>query len=390
MYYDYYLYYLSYLSSLYNGYPLIVQLTVVMVIVLGAIILLGILRLLFLGYKINREERRKKSIASIFEERLKFIIGSKANYESEEIHELLQDDVSKAPRWKAIAITDVVLTVKSQLSKNRTFNQINYKNCLEALKLSGFWEKRIRVSGIDERRGALQVVGDMDNGVNSGVLSKSTFHKDKHLRKTARDLYTSQENFSPFRFMEENFDEEFTHLDKLRLHATLIKRSTSGKLPNLMRWATNSRNPNYIIFVLREIGFFKQHDASGALVSLLEKHENREVRAQVVLTLGDLDYDQCIKVLVKRFELETALVREAILKTLGKLKSQEALKFLVDTYRSATDVNTKLIIARSIKGHATEGEMILHQLMLEANQKVELNENVLLEQVFSEKLMVSI
>ncbi|MDR2283582.1 MAG: hypothetical protein LBE37_10250, partial [Sphingobacterium sp.] len=37
MYYDYYLYYLSYLSSLYNGYPLIIRITVVMVMALAAI-----------------------------------------------------------------------------------------------------------------------------------------------------------------------------------------------------------------------------------------------------------------------------------------------------------------------------------------------------------------
>ena len=94
----------------------------------------------------------------------------------------------------------------------------------------GFWEKRIRYSSYDKKKEALLVIGEFDNGVNTGILSKSMFHKNKEIRKVARDLYTKLDRYNPFRFMEENFDEEFTQLDKLRLHSTLIKRSNEGRL----------------------------------------------------------------------------------------------------------------------------------------------------------------
>ncbi|HAF34784.1 MAG TPA: hypothetical protein DCG88_12285 [Sphingobacterium sp.] len=389
MYYDFYLYYLSYLSSLYNGYPLIIRMTLVMVMLLVVIILCGILRVLFIGYKINREEWRKKKMKQHFEEKLDFVMRNKANYDVEEIQALLDYDVSKVKKWKWELVTDLVLSVKNTVEKASALNVINYKNCLEALGLTRFWEKRMRVATIDRRREVLQIVGEIDNGVNSGVLSKSTFHKDIQLRKAARDLYTSQDTYNPFRFMEENFDEAFTQLDKLRLHATLIKKSNEGKLPNLLRWINNSKNPNYIIFVLREIGFFKQYEASATLLTLLDKQENKDVRAQIVMTLGELDYFECAPVLIDRFALENSSVREAIIKAMGGLRDEHTLAFLVETYQSTADVNIKLLVARSIKCHGEQGKQKLHQLKEDARSGAKEKEHLLLDQVFSENIVVS-
>jgi len=212
MYYDYYLYYLSYFSSLYNGYPLIIRVTVVMVTLLIAITVFGFIRLLVIGYRINKRDKRRQAAQAHFEDKLTFVMKSRTNYDIEEVQELLQYDVKKTKNWKSDILTDIVLSVKNAVYKQGELNEINYRNCLEALRLMGFWEKRIRTSSLDKRRQALQIVGQMDNGVNSGVLTKSTFHKNKYLRKTARDLHTSQDNYQPFKFMEENFDEAFTHL----------------------------------------------------------------------------------------------------------------------------------------------------------------------------------
>ncbi|MBL1409057.1 HEAT repeat domain-containing protein [Sphingobacterium faecale] len=390
MYYDYYLYYLSYLSSVYNGYPLIIRITVVMVMVLAAITLFGVFRLLYIGYRMNRKEKTKKGTRDHFEEKLTFVMRNKVNYEVEEIQELLQYDTNRAKRWKSDVLTDIVLTVKNSVYKEGELNEINYKNCIEALRLMGFWEKRIRTSGPDKRKEALQIVGAIDNGINSGILSKSTFHKNKHLRKTARDLHTSQDSYNPFRFMEENFDEAFTQLDKLRLHSTLIKRSKEGRLPNLLRWINNSKNPNYIVFILREVGFFKQYEAAPTLMEMLDRQENRDVRAQVILTLGELGYLECASSLIERFHLETNVVREAIITTMGNLQARENLDFLVEAYRSTEDVNSKLIIARSIKSHGEYGNQELLRLQQEAYVKANENENTLLNQVFSETAILPV
>ncbi|WP_144062801.1 HEAT repeat domain-containing protein [Sphingobacterium paucimobilis] len=390
MYYDYYLYYLSYLSSLYNGYPLIIRITVVMVMVLATITLFGVFRLLYIGFQINRKDKTKRNTQEHFEEKLTFVMRNKVNYEVDEIQELLQYDTSKAKRWKSDVLTDVVLTVKNAVYKEGELNEINYKNCIEALRLMGFWEKRIRTSGPDKRKQALQVVGAIDNGVNSGILSKSTFHKNKHLRKTARDLHTSQDSYNPFRFMEENFDEAFTQLDKLRLHSTLIKRSKEGRLPNLLRWINNSKNPNYIVFILREVGFFNQYEAAPTLMEMLDRQENRDVRAQIILTLGELGYLECAPRLIQRFHLETNVVREAIITTMGRLHGSTNLRFLVDTYSGTEDINSKLVIARAIKSHGEQGNRELLRLQQEAHVQSNENENTLLNQVFSETAILPV
>lgn len=387
MYYDYYLYYLSYLSSLYNGYPFIIRMTVFMVMGLGLVIFYGILRLLYMGLMIHLKANRIAKTKTHFEEKLIFVMKSRTNYDVEEIRQLLNYDISNTKRWRPEIITDVVLAVKNLMLQRGELNTINYKNCLQALHLMAFWEKRIRTSGVGKRRAALQIVGDMDNGINSGILSKSTFHKNRYIRKTARDLYTSQDTYNPFRFMEENFDDEFTQLDKLRLHATLIKRSNEGKLPNLMRWVSSSKNPNYIIFIVREIGYFKQHEVAETLMEFLEKHENRDVRTQVVLTLGELEHHACSAQLIARYTLESTVVRTAIIKTMGKLKSDLTLSFLVDAYHATADANTKLLIARAISNHEEQGDHVLRTLQREVSRDEK--EHILLDQVFAEKAIVS-
>lgn len=361
-----------------------------MVSILIAITIFGLLRLLFLGYKLNRKEKKRKETKEHFEEKLTFVMTNKTNYDIDEIQKLLQYDVHKTRRWKVDILTDLVLNVKNKVSKQEELNEINYRNCLEALRLMGFWEKRIKNSNVGKRREALQVVGLLDNGINTGILSKSTFHKDSQLRKTARDLHTSQDSYNPFRFMEDNFDEAFTQLDKLRLHSTLIKRSRETKLPNLLRWINNSKNPNYTIFILKEISFFEQKETAPTLLEMLKTQENRDIRSQIAITLGELEYEEAIPYLISKFELESSTVRDAIIIALGKLKNSTTLDFLLQTYDSTEDVDMKLLIARSVKSFGQEGEAKLQQLKLKAKTKDKSKEDSLLDQVLAEKRVATI
>lgn len=384
MYYDYYLYYLSYLSSLYNGYPLIVRITVLMVMLFSLIALLGICRLLFTGYKLNKAARRKASIEKDYRDKLTFIMSNDTNYDVEELEELLEFDPKKNKIWKLDLFTDLILQVRDTLETKQQLNIINYKNSLEALKIMPFWEKRLRTSEVMVRKNALQTVGLLNNGLNTGLISKSVFHKNKHLRKAARSVHTDLDAYNPFRFMEENFDESFTQLDKIRLHATLVKRYHEGKLPNLLRWVNNSKNSNYISFIIQEVGFFGQHEASSMLLDMLDKQEHRDVRMQIIQTLGVLGYAPSVSNLTQRYALESTPIREVTIKSLGLLKGEESLRFLLDTYADTYDDNLKIAIARSIRKHGKLGEQSLHQLQQQAKEQ----EQVIIRQVFAEPLIV--
>lgn len=382
---EYIMYYLNYIGTIFSGYPPIARITFIMVLFLIVVTLLAFGRLLIIGYQLNRTEKKKQKTSDHFYDKLSFIIKNPSIYEKEEIQRLLEFNITNLKNWKSDYVTDVLLEVKHELIKTGQFNDLNYKNCLEALGLMGFWEKRIRNSGFDKRKEALLVIGEFDNGVNTGVLSKSTFHKNKDIRKAARDLYTNQDNYNPFRFMEENFDEEFTQLDKLRLHSTLIKRSRDGKLPNLLRWVNSSKNPKYIIFILREIGYFKQEEASETLIDLLDKYENRDIRVQMVETIGELGYFEGIPKLIDRYTMETTVVREAIIRTMAILPCLESLEFLVKNYKSTDDNNSKLNIARAISQHGIEGQQALETLKNEVSKTKKEAENMLLAQVTNEK-----
>lgn len=380
MYYDYYLYYLS---SLYNGYPLIIRVTVVMVMLFALIAFFGICRLFFTGYKINIAARRKDSVIKEYRDKLHFIMNAETNYDVHELEELLAYNFKTNKPWKFELCTDLILEVRDALEAKKTLNLINYKNCLETLKLMTFWEKRLRTSELMVRKNALQTVGLLNNGLNTGLISKSVFHKNKHLRKAARNVHTDLDSYNPFRFMEDNFDESFTKLDKIRLHATLVKRYNEGRLPNLLRWINSSKNSNYISFIIQEVGFFGQYEASPDLLAMLDKQENKDVRIQLIHTLGTLAYGPAVEHLKQRYELESTPVREAIVISMGTMKGDDALQFLLKTYERTYDDSLKIMIARSIKKHGSMGEENLLMLQNKANE----SEKIIIRQVFAEQLI---
>lgn len=122
---------------------------------------------------------------------------------------------------------------------------------------------------------------------------------------------------------------------------------------------------------------------------MLSTQENRDIRAQIILTLGELQYNEGVKELVARFPLESAAVREAIVKAMARLRSDQVIPFLTDTYSYSDDDDLKIAIARSIKAHGKEGEILLLRLQEEAILQSRDKEKILLNQVFAERFVIS-
>src|SRR5690606_29604987 len=179
------------------GYPLIIRVTVIVVAILAFITVFGVIRLLFIGYKINKRDKRRRDVEEQFESKLAFVMSNEVNYDIEEIKNLLKYDQKKEKKWKSEILTDLVLSIRDDLNKGEKLNHLNYRNCLENLRLMPYWEKRVKIAGLSKRKEALQIIGSLDVGINTGTLSKSVFHKNSYLRKTARNVYTDQDTYNP-------------------------------------------------------------------------------------------------------------------------------------------------------------------------------------------------
>lgn len=118
---------------------------------------------------------------------------------------------------------------------------------------------------------------------------------------------------------------------------------------------------------------------------MLGKQENRDVRRQIILTLGELGYYECVDDLVQKFPLESTPVREAIVKTFGKIQGNNTLKLLLEAYQNTDDDNFKITIVRAIRSHGAEGEANLLNLKKQARKE----EEVIINQVFAENLVVT-
>ncbi len=382
---DYYLYNLSYLISLFNGYPVIIRITAVMVALFAFISIWGLFRLIVEGCRLDSHERRKYKVSQRYSEKLAFILSNDNDYSVEEVNSLLLSKREKVKSWEYEQLTDLIVSTKQYLEKQGGYNQNNFRNSLECFGLMRFWEQKVRKSGRWLRKVALVKMASLNNGLHDGLLAKSFFHKDKQLRKTAKNIHLDQDNYHPFRFMEENFDESFDQLDKLRLHVTLVKRSKTGKLPNLLYWINNSNNIHYVSFVIREIGFFKQMETAASLVELLDGNEFKTIRIQIIQTLCELGYTAIIPNLMRRYELESSSICRAIIEAFGKLQSTDSFQFLVDRYSATADNGLKLYIVRALMKYGEQGVEKLKKIRRQESE----DKRMILDQVFAENLMYS-
>lgn len=359
--YEYFIFYLSYIGALFQGYAPIVQMMIVMVTGLILLTLFSFSRLLYAGVQSYTHDKRRKSIDERYGKKLNFVLSSSKIYSREEIRNLIITGSKSQKCWETESLTKLLLKTRSVILAKDDVAPHNFEASVQALGLIDYWQKRAKGSCLLARKRALRKLSDLNSSFRGGLLSKSIYHKDQHLRKLARSVYTLQEEYNPFRFMDEHFDKSFDTLDEIRLHATFSKYSKTGKLPNLLRWGRYTKNPNYLSFMIREIGFFKQVTAAPILMDMLATQENTQIRAQIMKTLGELRYEEASSLLRSYYEIESPTVRSAIIRALSQIQSNENLDFLHYNYEQTEDVDLKIRIARSIYSYP-QGSIYLNKI----------------------------
>lgn len=337
-------YYFYYLDSLFIGSPIIIRITVFFIFLLSTIYLLTFFRILRLEqFRIQKEKQTQKTKEK-FTKALDKILFSSQNLNEEELLRLLPQHDKNNKTWQKSKLSKILVIYK-QLDN---LNIENYKKVLTYYKLIDFWEKRTTKGSTHSKNNAFRMLNSLTDVMPGSIFRKSANASQAVIRKHVRSRYVKYADDDVFKYLDENFDKEFNSLDAARLHDSLMTRNETRSLPPLTKWLHTSSSDEFKIFLVREIGIFKQNSAGPVLLDFFESSQNDNLKIEIAKTLGILKYEPAIDRLGNQFFYVNTAAQDAIIEMLGAQGTHDALAWLKILYPEIQNKQTMIKIIENM------------------------------------------
>jgi len=336
-------------------YPLVIQAT----IYLTLLFIFATLALIIIIYSIRRQHNSlqknlKKSlpqIKSLFED----VLFSENIFSQKSIYDHFIKIVKVVNKQSLNIAVEVLVEFKNQNKQSDKYPEI-----INALDIVSHIERKFDARSNREKMHAFQEAFVLNlNKFDSKVLHYA-YSKNQNIRTEARNSYLALSSNDPYRFFDE-FDGNLTKWDEIELMQYLKLQNTRGNLEGLGKWINYSKNDSLVIFLIKMVGFFKQKGINEILLKKLED-TNKNVRAETILTLGELNLKETEEKLINRYYTEPETCQIAIVKTIKKLRTGKALNFLLDIFKESNNTDTKKIIAEAILNYNNEGRTAFQNL----------------------------
>jgi len=136
----------------------------------------------------------------------------------------------------------------------------------------------------------------------------------------------------PFSFLG-NTGRNLSAAEQVRLLDEMRRRRMHP--PEFSQWL-DSENISIVLFCLRMIRSYRQEDAYGPVVRLLD-HDDEEVRAEAIVTLGEIGNRQVIGLLREKYVSESYTNRILILRAMGRMPDEANIDFLSELLKDPGD-----------------------------------------------------
>ena len=346
-----------FLSFIYKikTFPLIIQIT----IVLTMVFIVATLALMITIYTIRRRHNRlQKTLENSVPEIVKLfadILFTDKNYSEQEIFTKFEDIVDEVNRESLDIGVGVLVDFKNEHKESEKYPLI-----ISALGIVEHLERKFDSRSNSEKIDAFQEAFVLDlNKFDSKVL-RYAYSKNKMIRSEARNSYLALSTNDPYRFFDE-FDRDLSKWDEIELMQYLELQKERGNLEGLGKWINYSKNQSLVVFLIKMVGFFKQRGINEILIEKLED-DNELVRAEAILTLGELNISETEQELIDRYYTEPEICQVAIVKTIRKFNSGNSLSFLEEIFKETNNTDTKKIIAEAILNYSYEGKIAFQNM----------------------------
>lgn len=346
-----------FLSSIYKikTFPLIIQITIVLTLVFTA----ATLALMITIYTIRRRHTRlQKTLKNSVPEIIKLfddILFTDKNYNEQEIFSKYEEIVNEVNRESIDIGIGILVDYKNDNRESEKYPLI-----INAIGIVDHLERKFDSRSNSEKIDAFQEAFVLDlNKFDSKVL-RYAYSKNKLIRREARNSHLALSSNDPYRFFDE-FDTSLSKWDEIELMQYLKLQRVRGNLEGLGKWINYSKNDSLVVFLIKMVGFFQQKGINDILKEKLED-DSGLVRAQAILTLGELNVIEIEQELIERYYTEPENCQVAIVKTVRRFNSGKSLNFLEEIFKETNNTDSKKIIAEAILNYSYEGKIAFQNL----------------------------
>jgi hypothetical protein len=346
-----------FLSFIYKikTFPLIIQITIVLTLVFTV----ATLALMITIYTIRRRHTRlQKTLKNSVPEIIKLfddILFTDKDYNEQEIFSKYEEIVDEVNRESIDIGIGVLVDYKNDNRESEKYPLI-----INAIGIVDHLERKFDSRSNSEKIDAFQEAFVLDlNKFDSKVL-RYAYSKNKLIRSEARNSHLALSSNDPYRFFDE-FDTSLSKWDEIELMQYLELQKVRGNLEGLGKWINYSKNDSLVVFLIKMVGFFQQKGINDILKEKLED-DSGLVRAQAILTLGELNVTEIEQELIERYYTEPENCQVAIVKTVRRFNSGKSLNFLEEIFKETNNTDSKKIIAEAILNYSYEGKIAFQNL----------------------------
>lgn len=346
-----------FLSFIYKikTFPLIIQITIVLTIVFIIASLALMITIWTIRRRYNRIQTKLEDtlpeVVKLFED----ILFTDKKYLEQDIYKNFEDIVDDVNRESLDIAVDVLIGFKNENRESE-----HYKLIISSLGIVEHLERKFDSRSNSEKMDAFQEAFVLNLNKFDAKVLRYAYSKNKKIRSEARNSYLALSANDPYRFFDE-FEGDITKWDEIELMQYLKLQNERGNLEGLGKWINYSKNDSLVIFLIKMVGHFQQKGIEEILIEKLE-HDNEKVRAEAILTLGELNIKETEQLLIERYYTEPELCQVAIVKTIRRFNSGKSLRFLQEIFIESNNTDSKKIIAESILNYSYEGRIAFQNL----------------------------
>ena len=336
-------------------YPLIIQITIVLTMLFIIASLALMITIWTIRRRYNQIQKKLKNTLPEVQKLFEDILFTNKNYSEAEIYKNFEDIVDDVNRESLDIAVGILVDFKNDDRESEKYSLI-----IDALDIVSHLERKFDSRSNSEKMDAFQEAFVLNLNKFDAKVLRYAYSKNKKIRSEARNSYLALSTNDPYRFFDE-FEGDLTKWDEIELMQYLNLQNERGNLEGLGKWINYSKNNSLVVFLIKMVGHFKQKGIEEILIEKLEDDDSK-VRAQAILTLGDLNIKETEQTLIERYYTEPEICQVAIVQTIKKFNSGKSLRFLQEIFRESNNTDTKKIIAESILNYSYEGKIAFQNL----------------------------
>ncbi|OIP47121.1 MAG: hypothetical protein COZ16_00100 [Flavobacteriaceae bacterium CG_4_10_14_3_um_filter_31_253] len=305
--------------------------------------------------KHNRVQKLLKNSVPEIKKLFEVVLFENEKYDELEFFERFKDIVEEVNRESLDLAVDVLVEFKNEHRESDMYLFI-----INSLGIVEHLERKFDSRSNSEKMDAFQEAFVLNlNKFDSKILVHA-YSKNSQIRNEARNSYLALSTNDPYRFFDE-YSGDLTKWDEIELMQYLKLQSERGNLEGLGKWINYSKNDSLVVFLIKMVGYFKQKGIDEILLEKLED-DNAKIRAEAILTLGELGIKETEQTLIERYYTEPEICQVSIVKTIKKFNTGKSLKFLQEIFSETNNTDTKKIIGEAILNYSYEGKIAFQNL----------------------------